>query len=273
MEKTNILTADLLDILFDGRNKNYGAYELRKSYDQRIRYAIGGTFVVCLLLVVGSLLAGDQKKQAVETSVVVELENVKQQEEEKIEPPKEKPKELPPVETVNATPPKIVKDELVKPDEQIAEVAKLDDAAIGTINITGEKDPDVIAAPVEKETGVGKKSLREEPDENKIFITVQQEAQYPGGMEAWRKFLERNLNRDVPGDNGAPVGSYKVVVSFVVDQGGYLSEIRAENDPGYGTKEEAIKAIQKSQKWIAAVQNGRNVKYRQRQTITFTVNE
>jgi protein TonB len=272
MEKSNILSADLIDILFDGRNKSYGAYDLRKTYDKRIRYSIGGTFFVCLLFIVGSLLAGGKKKHMEDMlGPTIELTQIPPEEKEKIEPPKEKPKEQPPVETAKVTPPRIVQDDQVDKKDEIVEVTKLDDAKIGTINITGEKFTDEVAPPVEGPTGISKKTLRAPDPEDEIMPIVQIEAQYPGGMGAWRKFLERNLNRDTPGDNGAPAGNYKVIVSFVVDKEGNLSDIVAENDPGYGTKEEAIKAIVKSQKWTPAFQNGRNVKYRQKQAITFTV--
>jgi protein TonB len=271
MEKTNILSADLLDIVFDGRNKSYGAYELRKTYDKRIRYAVGGTFLLCLLMVVGSLLAGGKKKVAEDTlGPTITLEKV-QPPEEKIEQPKEKPREQPPIEQVRSVVPKIVADELVKPEDEMPDLVKLDETNhIGTVTTDGDNS-DIVAPPVEKVTGVGKTTLVQENEDDKIFPIVQNEAQFPGGANAWRKFLERNLNSDVPNEHGAPQASYKVIISFVVDREGNLSDIVAENDPGYGTKEEAIKAIRKSPKWTPAFQNGRNVRYRQRQAITFTV--
>ena len=100
---------------------------------------------------------------------------------------------------------------------------------------------------------------------------VSVEAQFEGGIAGWRKFLERNLNKDLPSDNGAPANDYTVIVSFIVDREGNISEIRAENDPGYGTKEEAVRVIQKSPNWTPANQNGINVKYRQKQKIVFRV--
>jgi protein TonB len=63
MEINKILSADILDILFDGRNKEYGAYELRKSYNKRITYALVATFAAVLLLFVGSLLPILQRKK------------------------------------------------------------------------------------------------------------------------------------------------------------------------------------------------------------------
>ena len=61
MQTQHILSANILDILFDGRNKNYGAYDLRKSYNKRVAYALSGTFFICLLFAVASILANEKK--------------------------------------------------------------------------------------------------------------------------------------------------------------------------------------------------------------------
>ena len=57
MDINKILTADILDILFEGKNKAYGAYDLRRTYEKRIKIALAGTFAICLLLFVGSIIA------------------------------------------------------------------------------------------------------------------------------------------------------------------------------------------------------------------------
>lgn len=273
MEKLQILSADLLDILFEGRNKSYGAYELRKTYDRRILYALAGTVFLSLLFVVGSLLANAKKPSStVELVTTVELENFKK-EEPKPELPKPLPKEEPPkVEMAKVTPPKIVADEEVKEDDEVKPVDDLENTRIGTINQEGIKEDGVITPPVEK-TGIGVEPPIKDDDIDKEFTTVQIEAQFPGGIEGWRRFLERNLNKDIAADNGAPAADYSVIVSFVVNKDGVISDVRAENDPGYGTKAEAIRVIQKSLRWTPAIQNGRNVIYRQKQKITFRVEE
>jgi hypothetical protein len=71
----------------------------------------------------------------------------------------------------------------------------------------------------------------------------------------------------------ADIGKYVVTLSFIVDKNGVISDVRAENDPGYGTKEEAIRVIKKGPDWRPAVQNGRNVNYRHIQNIVFVVAE
>ena len=274
MELNKILSADILDILFDGRNKEYGAYDLRKTYNKRIKYSMAGMILICILMLVGSLIANSSKKSKTELVVAdMSLENVKDEKKPEPPPPPPPPKQEPPkVEITKFTPPKIVKDEEVKPDEEIKEVEKLEDTKIGTINQEGAKDEGVVAPPVEKGTGVVEAPKVEE-DYDKVFTVVQIAAEFPGGLPAWTKYLERNLNRDLPVENGAPPGKYSVVVSFIVAKDGTISDVIAENDPGYGTKGEAVRVIQKGPKWKPAVQNGRNVIYRHKQSITFVVSE
>ena len=274
MDVNKIMTADVLDIIFDGKNKEYGAYELRKTYNQRITRALLGTLLIILLAIGGNMLANRAGKTKTELIVQdVSLENVKQEEKKPDIPPPPPPKQEPPkVEITKFTPPKIVKDEEVKKDDVIKEVDKLEDTKIGTINQEGAKDDGIVAPPVESGTGVVQAPKQEE-DYDKVFTVVQIAAEFPGGVGAWAKYLERNLNRDLPVENGAPAGKYTVVVSFIVSKDGIISDVVAENDPGYGTKAEAVRVIQKGPNWKPAVQNGRNVIYRHKQSITFQVSE
>jgi len=272
METNKILSADILDIIFEGRNKEYGAYDLRKTYRKRITIALLVTFGICILLFLFSLANTGKKKTELIVVADASLENMKQ-EEKKPEPPPPPPPpkvEPPKVEMAKFTPPKIVKDEEVKepPPAQV----ELEDKQINVKSQEGVKDEGFVA-PVE-EKGTGKvEAPKEEEDYNKVFNVVQIPAEYPGGFPAWIKYLERNLNANLPAENGAPAGKHTVVLSFIVDKSGNISDIVAENDPGFGTKEEAIRVLKKGGGWKPAVQNGRNVIYRHRQSITFQVSE
>jgi len=115
METNKILNADILDIIFDGRNKDYGAYELRKTYNTRLRNSMLGTGGLCLLLFLGYMLSNIQagKKKAQMVVQDFQLEEVQQKKDEP--PPPPPPKVEPPkIEMAKFTPPKIVKDEEVK---------------------------------------------------------------------------------------------------------------------------------------------------------------
>ncbi len=273
METNKILSADILDIVFEGRNKEYGAYDLRKTYRKRITIALLTTVGICLLLFILSMATTKEKKSSLVVIADASLENLNKPEEKKPEPPPPPPPpktEPPKVEITKFTPPKIVKDEEVK--EPPPAVEKLETTAIGKIDQAGTKDDGTVPVVEEKGTGV-QEAPKEVEDYNKVFTVVQIPAEYPGGLEAWNRYLVRNLNSNVPVDNGAPSGKYTVVLSFIVDKNGNISDINAENDPGYGTKEEAIRVLKKGGGWKAAVQNGRNVIYRHRQSISFQVSE
>lgn len=274
MELNKILSADILDIIFEGRNKEYGAYELRKTYNRRLRIAIIGMLSVCALFFLGSFVANSVKKKQVKMEVQdIALENIKTKEEKKNEPPPPPPppKQQPPkVEMAKFTPPKIVKDEEVK--EAPPPIEKLQETKIGTINQEGIKDQGLIAAPVVASSGTGVVAApKQEEDYDKIFTVVQVPASFPGGPAAWQRYLERNLNADIAVQNGAPSGSYTVIVTFIVDKQGAISDVTAENDPGYGTRDEAIRVIKRGPAWVPAIQNGRNVICRHRQSITFKI--
>lgn len=270
METNNILQADVLDIIFDGRNKDYGAYQLRKNYNRRLARAMAVMFGVCLLAVVGSVLASSEKK--VKTQLIVQTEvNLARLDEKKPDPIPEQPKPKPveKLETIKSTPPRIVQEEVKEPpptqDQQ-------DNVQIADFNQKGVVG-DVVAPPVEEKSTGPVTAPAPIEDYNKEFRTVAVQAQFPGGPAAWQKFLERTLKQDVPVDNGAPPGDYPVVVSFLVDRDGNVTEVKAETDPGYGTAAEAVRVIQRSGKWVPAIQNGRNVIFRQKQSIIFRVTD
>lgn len=106
---------------------------------------------------------------------------------------------------------------------------------------------------------------------DKEFKTVQIESKFPGGPQAWRSYLEHTLRTNVPVKNKAPKGVYTVIVSFLVNKEGKVSEPKLITDPGYGCGEEVLRIIKKSPDWSPAVHDGKNVIYRQKQSITFVV--
>ena len=108
---------------------------------------------------------------------------------------------------------------------------------------------------------------------NQIFTTIEVQAEFPGGVQGWSKYLMRNLKADVPVINGAPVGRYTVYVNFIVDKDGSISNVKAESDPGYGTAEEAVRVIKKGPNWKPGMQNGKTVRSYRRQPIVFLLTE
>ena len=272
MDINKILSADVLDIIFDGKNKQYGAYDLRKSYNKRLTKALLITAALALLVFLGSVFAniiGKSKSGTIDV-VDTQMAELKKEPPPPVVPPPPPPKPPPPPEInqVKFTPPKIVKDEEVKPEEKIEEIK--DDAAISTKTVESDNKEQVVQAPVE-DKGTGVVEAPKVDDENTIFTKVEVEAGFPGGDAAWRNYLQKNLNTEVPADNGAGEGTYTVIVKFVVSKDGSLSDITCESDPGFGICEEAKRVIKRTKNWTPAIQNGRNVNAYRRQPITFLV--
>ena len=109
--------------------------------------------------------------------------------------------------------------------------------------------------------------------EGNVFEKVDVEATYPGGESAWRKYLEKNLNPNVPVENGAPIGIYTVIVQFIVDRTGTISDIKTLTNFGYGMEEEVVRIMKKSPMWIPAHQNNRLVKAYRKQPIIFVIDD
>ena len=107
----------------------------------------------------------------------------------------------------------------------------------------------------------------------KLFTEAETLPAFPGGPSAWAKYLERNMRRDLPAQNGAPPGKYTVTVSFVVSADGGVSHVAAQNNPGYKTVEEAIRLINNGPRWKPALQNGQPVNYQHKQVFTWVVKE
>lgn len=272
MDINKILSSDVLDIIFEGRNKQYGAYDLRKTYNRRLTKALLLTAALALLIFLSTVFANAFKKKDNNQLDVLDTQmaEIKKEAPPPVVPPPPPPKPPPPPEInqVKFTPPKIVKDEDVKPEEKIEEIKE--DQVISTKTVESENKEQIVQAPVE-DKGTQVAVVKEADDENKIFNKVEVEAAFPGGEAAWRNYLQKTLNGNVPVDNGAGEGTYTVIVKFVVSKDGSLSDVTCETDPGFGMCQEAVRVIKKTKNWTPAIQNGRNVNAYRRQPITFQV--
>jgi periplasmic protein TonB len=271
MDANKILNADVLDILFDGRNKEYGAYDLRKTYNSRLTKALIGAAVILLLIFVVNVLAnslsgGKDKKDMIVQDV--SLEEVKQEKKDEPPPPPPPPKPEPPkVEMAKFTPPKIVKDEEVKEDEKPPEQEKLEDTKIGNVNQEGIKDDGIVAPPASDDgKGVVEAPKKVEEDWDKTFTKVEIESDYPGGASAWQRYLNKSLKYPQEAIDQEIQGT--VIVQFIVDKAGNVSDVEAVSGANE-LRDEAVRVIKKSGQWTPAVQNGRQVKSYKKQPITF----
>jgi protein TonB len=272
MKNSAILTADILDIIFEGRNKDYGAYELRRTYNKRLYISISVMLSVILLFLASFVLPGKQKEAR---DLVIADPTL-------IAPPPEVEPVVPPVPPPQKPPPQQVQQKMfttfrltneeVKPEEKPPINEELEDTKIGTQNIDGLKDDGLQGPPPSAGDGKGIIDLPKKPEEdyNGLFLKVEIESKYPGGAEAWRRFLIRNLSNNYPQEAIDNQISGTVMVQFIVDQEGNVSDVEAISGP-VELRAVAVKMIRKSGKWEPAIQNHRKVKSYKRQPITFTL--
>jgi protein TonB len=247
--KLDLLKNEWLDIVFEGRNKSYGAYDLRKSDTKTTTRALVLGAVIFSFLVSIPLLASlipessDDDMNMDKKIVTVKL------------PPKEKPKEnLPPPPP---PPPKVDQVKFVKPvvakaEEVVEEPPKIKeivDKKLGAETIKGDPDAELTVEPV------GNGDVVEE--DNSIYNTagIEVKPDFPGGMEKFYKFVGKNYQ--VPEEEGL---KGKVFVSFVVEKDGSLTDIKVIRDIGYGTGKEAIRVLKACPKWNPGEQNGKKVR-------------
>jgi protein TonB len=272
MESNKILDADFLDILFDGKNKDYGAYDLRKTYNGRLVKAMIGMGALLLFLFGGYFLSnlnGAPARRGMPIGDTIELAHVTDRTEDP--PPPPKPIEPIKIKTLQFTSIiQIVKD--VKDDAPPPKQDDIVDTKIGTVNVLDGAKDDGIVAPPSDVVGKGVMEAPKKEEDDRPFIKVEKDAEYPGGMIAWKRYLDRNFRYPEDAVNIQVQGV--VVVQFIVDKDGNVSDVQAISGPtDGGLREEAIRVIKKSGKWVPALQNGSFVKAYRKQSVVFQIGE
>jgi len=268
MEPNKILSANILDLVFDDRNKEYGAYELRVTYPGRVKKSLIVVFIMTAVAITGAALANSlgPKREGKLSYSVVTLNCVEPEVKEPIRPPE--PKKPDRVQTKTEKLTTLIK-MVTEPPDPLAMQDDFKTADVGSVKTAGPEDVG-LAKPneIDERKGIIPEKINDASDAP--FKKVEVEARFDGN---WEKFLLKNMISTVPVDNGAPVGVYRVVIQFVVDQEGNVSDMKALTNHGYGMEQEAIRVLKKADKWIPANQNGRPVKAYRIQPITFEVIE
>lgn len=278
MDSAKVLKSDFLDILFDGRNKEYGAYDLRRQYNKRVRNAILGTASLFVIFFATYMISQWVKASEGENTMKpvikeIKMEEVKLPDDPKTPPPPPPPPAPPPPvkPSVQFTPPVIKKDNEVPPDEEPPKHEDIKDKAISTKTVDGDPngvDPGLL----EDSKGTGVVGPPPAPAKEEIFTFVEQPPTFPGGEEALAKYLSKNIRYPrVAQENGI---SGTVFVQFVVDSEGNIKDVKTVgNAKGGGLEEEAVRVVKTMPKWKAGKQNGRQVSVQFNLPIRFTLQE
>ena len=263
MNNETILKSDVLDILFDKRNKAYGAYNLRKFYNNRLIKSLAVMLTGVVVLSAFTFLPKKEKPILGIDNEGLMVHTIKLPEKPL---KKEKPKELPKNE-VKQQP---VEQRIFVNNIQITKAPTvdtlntlIDGIVISTLNVTvpstGGSPTPVLLVPVVTGDGVGiKPKPQPDVDVSKTFTENEVEVMpsYPGGMNALRKFLVRNLENPRDMEEGEVAN---VKVKFVVGSNGELQSFVTVQDGGNEFNREVMRVLKKMPNWVPGKSKGQNV--------------
>ena len=274
MSKVDLIDKNWVELVFDGRNKEYGAYVLRKETGMRNIKSMLLVFAVIIAIMAGvaakvAIENAFPKKVAIETDV--ELTKLAEKKEVKVEkkaPVKvEEQKVVEKVKSsVKFTPPVIKKDDEVKPEEELKSQEDLNktNTAIGSFDVKGndETGGEVLKA---KEVIAQPEPPKEE--ETKVFDVVEVMPTFPGGQQALFEWLSQNIKYPVVAEENGVQG--RVIVTFVVERNGSITDVQVAKSVDPSLDKEAVRVVKAMPHWIPGKQNGSAVRVKFTVPVTF----
>ena len=264
----DLSSKEWIDLVFDGKNQEYGAYELRKQSVGRHNKAM--LVIVIVLIAVGllGLLANtvlekeearpeDQIEQAIaefntdetpEEEPEEELQRVEEQQPEAL------PEEI--LNTAKMTELNIVADEQVTEEIKSQDDMKETETAIGTSDFDkGTDDLNVVRE--HKDEVIVEEKKPEPVDDNKVFDVVEQKPQFPGGDAALLKYIGENIRYPAAAQENGVQG--RVVVKFVVTKTGKVGEVQVVRSKDPDLDREAVRVVKNLPAFIPGKMNGHAV--------------
>lgn len=273
MAKLDLISAEWTNLVFEGRNQDYGAYQLRKDTSKRNIWSIIIVALAAVLLYLGlTLHRMAEANRTVENTQAIELANlenkkkeakVEKKEQIKVEPEKtvERVKS-----SVKFTAPVIKKDNLVKEEDEI----KLDEIeksnkAIGALTVEGNDE--VGGEVLQLREQIAAPEPPKPAEENKVHDFVEQMPSFPGGMGALMSWLSQNIKYPVIAAENGVEG--RVIVQFVVEKDGSITDVKIAKSVDPSLDKEATRVVSSMPHWIAGRQNGNPVRVKYTVPVTF----
>ena len=274
MDTNKILQADVLDILFDNRNKAYGAYELRKNYHKRLKKSMMIVTTLLLITVSAPIVASMFDKPIVidlpndEPRIIKNVEVIIPKEPEPKVPEAKPLKPTDPVNTIANTTPIIEEANEVNDADLPPTKEALKDAVSGIENKEGE-GTEVLDLPNNDGEGTAVIPQEPAPNDNEIFddVDVSQMPEFPGGEEELMRYLAQNIQYPKQALDGNTEG--RVLIGFVVNKEGEIDDVKVLRSIGDGCDEEAVRVIHKMPKWKPGKNNGKLVNVFYNLPVTF----
>ena len=273
MAKIDLIDNGWVDLVFEGKNHSYGAYQLRKETGKRNLMAILVMFAIGVAIAAFVAIKGvveNAMKQDVAIEADVELAKLAEKKEAKVEKKEEPKLEKIEVEKVKSSvkfvPPVIKKDSEVKPEEELKSQEELNktNTAIGAFDVKGN---DEAAGEVLKAKEVIAQPEPPKEEETKVFDVVEQMPSFPGGPSALMQYLSSNIKYPVVAEENGVQG--RVVCTFVVERDGSITDVRVIRSVDPSLDKEAVRVVKSMPKWIPGKQNGSAVRVKYTVPVTF----
>lgn len=267
LNNSNLYGSEWLDVVFNNRNKKYGAYVIRLQSSNILLKSLLIAAPVFILLFVGPAIYGKifpapLPDRAVDVVIAVQdpIHELKKEASIKAEAKKQLPKAAPitqKVKTVNFSANIVVVDKDVIDPPTIEEI---NNAVIASTSQEGTESKG--NAQLSGNTTGGNEGTASAGNGNEIYTTTGLESypEFPGGMEAWSKFIQKNLKYPYAAQDNGTQG--KVYLSFVIEKDGSITDVTVIKGIGDGCDEEAVRVIKKSPRWKAGFQNNQPVRVR-----------
>ena len=271
METTKINTAiievdtTLDDFIFTNRNHEYGAFELRKGYEKTMKKSfLIGSAIFILALFISNIYANRDKTGETKWTTMNTEKYV-------LPPPVEPPVVIPPppvaevpdVPTTEFLPPIITLDPIE--DDTPPTQETLTNAPPAEVTNVG--DPNAIEPIIDETEKKVEKIVTIPKEDEGIYIVVEEQAEFPGGIPALSKFLSKNLTYPQQAIRSGITG--RVFLSFVVDKLGNITDVSVTKGIGFNCDEEALRVVKAMPKWKPGRQSGNAVKSRFNLPIAF----
>lgn len=274
MAKIDLISRDWTEMVFEGRNKEYGAYRLRKNAGKRNLYSLITIFIAALAIWGGISLVKfvESRTKTVAQTSVAELSalnqpkqkaEVKQQQKVKLEQPEKVVERV--KSSVKFTAPVIKKDDEVKPEDELKTQDELMNTktAIGALDVKGNDDANGEVLKIKEAVA----QPEPKPEVEKVFDVVEQMPSFPGGPSALMEWLSNNVKYPVVAQENGVQG--RVVVSFVVERDGSITDVKVVRGVDPSLDREASRVVRAMPRWIPGKQNGSAVRVKYNVPVAF----
>jgi protein TonB len=274
MARIDLIDNGWVDLVFEGKNQAYGAYQLRKSTGARNLKALITMFVIfAIIAAIVIAKVSIENYIAAQNAAIeadVELQSLAEKKEAKVEKKDEPEPEKIEVERVKSsvafTVPEIKKDNEVKEDQEMKSQEELQETntAIGAFNVEGN---DETAGEVLKAKEVIAEPEPPKVEETKVFDVVEQMPSFPGGQGALMQWLASNIKYPVVAEENGVQG--RVVCTFVVERDGSITDVKVVRGVDPSLDKEAVRVLKQMPSWIPGKQNGSAVRVKYTVPVTF----